>query len=303
MGIAIILPKILFTDSNLGKVTLVGNVPVAGVSIDSHSSYIGTEANLNVLFSPTNTTQRNVEWSIISGGSYASIDSETGVLSINSNANKSPVTVKVTSLDNPSLTDTKPLIVSYSEAKIVELEYIGTDGYVDLGVTANNTVEIDITYLLPNIQLGSNERQAPFWCYDTYIIHQPGNDINVRMPNGSRRFAFDNSKQRVYYQSSHYVRQIDNVIDDGGYYSNTSQYDDSYNMTLCGTLWESHTRKRTDIYSVIIYKDGTKIFDIIPVLVDGVPMFLDKVDLNLYSINGSTEIAYMAKGESTEKKI
>lgn len=121
MGIAIIVPDISFADANLGKVNISGSgevpevpgVPVQELRIVAEDSYTGTNAQLSVSYIPTNTTQRGVDWSIVSGSNYASINHNTGKLTILEGASNSNITVRVVSLFNSEISATKSLFVSY----------------------------------------------------------------------------------------------------------------------------------------------------------------------------------------------
>lgn len=114
MGLAIIVPSICFEDANLGKVTLNGNVPIKGLYINLKDYYFSTEGiDLKCSYLPANTTQRNVVWSIESGSEYASISGST--LTISSGAKNNNVTVKCTSVSNPTVTAEKTIVVTYGE--------------------------------------------------------------------------------------------------------------------------------------------------------------------------------------------
>lgn len=124
MGIALIVPDISFADENLGKVTLTGNIPITGLSITGPDSAIGAAdaATFVPAFTPINTTQRGVQWSVVSGSNYASIDNSTGALSILSGASGAPVTIRVTSLDNNTIFAEKTISVTYSGSGFIPLE-------------------------------------------------------------------------------------------------------------------------------------------------------------------------------------
>lgn len=112
MGVAIIVPGISFADANLGKVNISGDVPVQALIIKGDSSYTGINAQLSVSYLPISTTQRNVEWSIVSGNEYASINS-SGLLTIKRGTNAGRVNVKVVNTDNPNVYANKEIVVTY----------------------------------------------------------------------------------------------------------------------------------------------------------------------------------------------
>lgn len=88
-------------------------VPIESIEIEGNNSVIGVESLYTCRFNPENTTDRNVIWSIIEGGQYAIIDSKTGMLYVKQNANNNQVVIKVTSIDNPEISNTKTIICSY----------------------------------------------------------------------------------------------------------------------------------------------------------------------------------------------
>jgi len=57
-----------------------------------------------------------VRWEIVSGGSYAAIDSSSGQLTIFESANNTPVTIKATSAYNDSIYDIKEVVLTYKRS-------------------------------------------------------------------------------------------------------------------------------------------------------------------------------------------
>jgi hypothetical protein len=90
-GIAIVIPGADFSGNNLGSVTFLENSDVTGIAITANSSYSGTTFTPTATYTPANTLQQGCTWSIISGGSYATIDSSTGVVTILSGASSSTI--------------------------------------------------------------------------------------------------------------------------------------------------------------------------------------------------------------------
>lgn len=115
MGLAVIIQGADFSSENIGQVTFLKEVDVTGITINANSSYTGVSAQLSATYEPFNTNQKGVTWEIISGGSYARIHANTGLLTILEGANASQVTVKATSTFNPSITATKTIAVTYKE--------------------------------------------------------------------------------------------------------------------------------------------------------------------------------------------
>lgn len=126
MGSVIIIPN-FFPPDNLGKVTLKNVVPVESIGIVGDATVTGTTATYEASFTPSTTTQRSVTWSVESGGTYATINANTGVLTILQGANNSPVTIKATSTADATIYATKTLSVTYHEESSVQLIYSQVD--------------------------------------------------------------------------------------------------------------------------------------------------------------------------------
>lgn len=89
-------------------------VALTGLSVsgDSTVGNAGNKAQYNVEYTPSNTTQRGVIWSVTSGSAYASID-ESGLLTVKSGANGNAVTIRATSKENSSIYAEKTVTVTY----------------------------------------------------------------------------------------------------------------------------------------------------------------------------------------------
>jgi hypothetical protein len=89
-------------------------VALTGLSVfgDSTVGNAGNKAQYNVEYTPSNTTQRGVIWSVTSGSAYASID-ESGLLTVKSGANGNAVTIRATSKENTSIYAEKTVTVTY----------------------------------------------------------------------------------------------------------------------------------------------------------------------------------------------
>ncbi|MDO4802204.1 MAG: Ig-like domain-containing protein [Prevotellaceae bacterium] len=114
MGIAIFVPGVSFADNNLGKVTIKENdVPVTGISIvgESEVKNENNSAKYDVYYTPSNTSQKGVSWSIVSGSEFAAID-QSGRISV---VGDGDVTIKATSKVNPNITAEKNIHVETSD--------------------------------------------------------------------------------------------------------------------------------------------------------------------------------------------
>ena len=121
MGIAIILKDSDFSSLNLGKVELEKKVDVLrSIAILAEDSYSGSTAQLHCAFEPLNTTYNSVKWSIVEGGDYASIDTDSGLLVIKTGASNNNVKVRETSIHSSSIVVTRVVnkVYSYEDAPI-----------------------------------------------------------------------------------------------------------------------------------------------------------------------------------------
>lgn len=142
MGIAIIVPNCDFSDANLGKVTLTGFVPVAALSINGESSVIGSSAKYSVAYTPANTSEKRVRWSIESGNEYAVINSETGNMTILPGADNEEVVIKATSVFDSTVYATKAVTVTFSATDplvIMDGMALVSDGTAYLNAAENFT--------------------------------------------------------------------------------------------------------------------------------------------------------------------
>ena len=124
-GIALIVNGADFSARNLGKITFLENKPITGLKIELPSSIEGDVYRIIPMFTPIDTTERNLFWEITDGQSYASID-QNGNLTIKSSATGNRITVKVTSVDNTSLSSTVSTNVKYKkEVPLESMSIIG----------------------------------------------------------------------------------------------------------------------------------------------------------------------------------
>lgn len=78
---------------------------------------VSNTAQFQVTYSPSNTTQRSITWSVVSGSDYASIDGN-GKLTVKSNAKGNEVKVRATSTDKPNIYAEKSVNVTYFSADV-----------------------------------------------------------------------------------------------------------------------------------------------------------------------------------------
>ena len=99
-------------------------IPLTAITLSGPGTVGGTSntAQYSAILAPSDTTQRNVTWSIVAGDPYASID-QTGKLTVKSGASDSSVTVRATSADNPAVFGQKTVTVTYNSGIGVTVSY------------------------------------------------------------------------------------------------------------------------------------------------------------------------------------
>lgn len=206
MGLAIIIPSISFEDANLGKVTIGGNVPIKNLYINIEDSYTGTLVNLKCSYSPVNTTQRNVVWSIESGSEYASINGS--VLQILSNANNSSVVIKCTSVENPNINTSKIVKLTYFNkegSNYVLYDWLKTDSnnasYVNIGKLGRNDKLTIIGKTLdfqpisaPSAIFGVSDANIN-WIYNIFFSH----NNNTKLGNNNSEYTANIYSQNLEF--------------------------------------------------------------------------------------------------------
>ena len=95
------------------------DIDITGLGILGPSTVndVSNTAQFQVTYSPSNTTQRSVTWSVVSGSDYASIDGN-GKLTVKSNAKGNVVKVRATSTDKPNIYAEKSVNVTYFSAEV-----------------------------------------------------------------------------------------------------------------------------------------------------------------------------------------
>ena len=108
-GIAIVLENADFSQKNIGQVNFITDVPVEGISITGAPSYGDTEVTLGIEYTPVGTSQRGVDWSVVSG---AATINQVGVL-VPDTLVDTDVVVSAVSKFNPNVYATKNVSFSY----------------------------------------------------------------------------------------------------------------------------------------------------------------------------------------------
>ena len=290
MGVAIIIPGVVFTE-NLGKVTLVGGgssgggdvaVEVKSIAI-SGSDTVNTETNratYSVAYTPTNTTQKGVTWSLESGGEYAAID-QSGVLTVKGSGS---VTIKAVSKHNAAVTAKKVVSVVFYEVQegdeYTELEYVGTKGGNYL--QTNTIMESVYQKLIVKAKLPTASYQGT--TVRQFILHD-GSSCNMGNTYKEKIFAatlpFRQAKTTavvngvVEFTISQYSCEFTVDGSAATITPNGIKTPSTTPVMLFSNNNSSFVHERVDIYSFRLERDGNAIIDLKPVLKDGVPCFHD----------------------------
>lgn len=287
MGKAIIIPDLDFSNAGFGRVTIP--VLLTGLSINGNDSYIGSSAQLTVTYTPSNTSQRNVNWSIVSGSQYANINSQNGFLSILVGARNSAVVVRATSTDNSSIYAEKTITVTYSDSSVTLLEWIytGRNNYVDTGVKLNNDYNYEIKAEFTN---GINSdaffvRDTSEFCarYFSGLNYGAGATKTIQISGTdvyTIRFGTpaDSSKIEVVANET--------IVSE---WTRTSAETTNNVKLYCATINGSkNSANPAKIYYFKVFDNtdnNNLVLSLVPVRRNGTPCFMDEVSGNFYDIN------------------
>lgn len=307
MGVAIIIPGVVFTE-NLGKVTLGGgggdvDVEVESISI-SGSATVNTSSNkatYSVDYTPTNTTQKGVTWSLESGGEYATIDS-MGTLTVKGSGS---VTIKAVSKYNEAVTAKKVVSVVFNEVQegneYTELEYVGTKGGNYL--QTNTIMEIGHKLIL-KAKLPAASYQAT--TVRQFILHDGqscsvSNTYKEKIFSATLPFRSARTTAPVNGVIEFTISQYDCTLTVDGSAATITPNDIKKSSTTPVMLFSnnnsSFVHERVDIYSFRLEKDGVAAIELKPVLKKGIPCFRDTVSGKFLYITGSNSIYYATKTE------
>lgn len=307
MGVAIIIPGVVFTE-NLGKVTLDGGggdvtVEVESIAI-SGSATVNTSSNkatYSVAYTPTNTTQKGVTWSLESGEEYATIDS-MGTLTVKGSGS---VTIKAVSKHNTAVTAKKVVSVVFNEVhesdEYTELEYVGTKGgnYLQTNTIMAAGQKLILKAKLP---AASNTSTAA----RQFILHDGkscsmGNTYKENLFAATLPFRAARTSAIVNGLVEFTISQYScEFTVDGSAVTITPDITRTPSTTpvmLFSNNNSSFVHERVDMYSFRLEKDGSAVIELKPVLKKGVPCFRDTVSGKFLYITGSNSIYYATKTE------
>lgn len=295
MGTAIIIPSISFDDT-YGKVTLVGNRAPDSIHIISDNSYTAYEVQLSVRYEPVNTTLRGIVWSVVSGNEYASIDSN-GVLSINSNASSSDVTIRAVSSADGAVFDEKTVTVSYYNP-ITIIEKVSVSGNPTLNTHCalyDDTYSVEMKYKIT----GAPGHAGTLWgTLDEHSTAYAEDNTNIIVD-----FVADNDRRPITVGSIIYYRAptslnsivvdeffVDHMLRDGNQVTINSSYF-GLGFEVSNEIYILHPTASymfvgIDIYYFKIKKAGVVMHDFRAANNDGVYGFYDIISNNFISNTG-----------------
>lgn len=136
MGLAVIVPDISFAGSNIGQVTPISPTPLTALAIDGPSAIVTPETTgqYSVIYTPSDTSEKGVSWSVVEGAGIASIDSN-GLLSVSGTGT---IKIRATSSIRPSIYAEKTIITqAYTPLEDLtdRLNFPQSGGYYVTGIT------------------------------------------------------------------------------------------------------------------------------------------------------------------------
>lgn len=315
MGVAIIIPGVTFTE-NLGKVTLVdgggsggGDVVVKVESIAiSGLATVNTASNkatYSVAYTPANTTQKGVTWSLESGGEYATIDS-SGTLTVKGSGS---VTIKAVSKHNAAVTTKKVVSVVFNElhesGEYTELEYVGTKGgnYLQTDIIMEDYQKLILKAKLPAVSNPSTSARQ-------FVLHD---GKNCSVSNTYKEKVFSATLPFRYARASSLANGVveftistsdcELTVDGSAATINptAAKTPSTTPIMLFSNNNSSFVHERVDLYSFHLEKNRLAVIELKPVLKDGVPCFRDTVSGKFLYITGSNIIYYATKTEPNKE--
>lgn len=96
------------------------NVQPTEMSVQKNLQYYSNKVMLKSNLQPLNTNKNDIEWSIVEGDNYCSINASTGELTIDSSAITQMVKVRAKSVSNPSLIEEREIVLTHREQPIID---------------------------------------------------------------------------------------------------------------------------------------------------------------------------------------
>lgn len=314
MGTAIIIPKISFADSDMGKVTISTERPLEGLAIYGPDTVYDetNQAQYYIKYFPAGTTERGIVWSIYSGSEYATINASTGVLTVLNGADEDTVVIKATSSENSSIIAYKTVTVStHIPHTIIPLSYIAADGlrYVDTGIDSAADLVVKADFKIANITINNTT--------DRQFVYSDTSNVTTSYSRKWNIFAVNyTGASKSYTLVSFYDRGLVTSSPSGSTLLNKTTGQQvtltQTGSTLTGAFGRlylfsgrnsSQTYKKVSVYGFEVVKGTTQLVNLSPVLYDGVPCYHDSVSGSYIQISGESGSIWYATEEAPNTEI
>lgn len=259
---------------SLGSITLSGNTPPSSLTIVGPDTASGSfrAAKYSIKYFPASASDRAVDWSITSGGQYASIDAQ-GELTIYHGANSSSVTIQASLHSDSTISATKTISVSFPAlpAEYQDVEYLEGDGdaYIDLGFKAhlaNDSAMLKCQVAADTaFYVGANDNSTRqfYFCnigakaaqigYAKCVVYTSSKYSSSKICNDGlpHVFHFDGSARKFFFDGS--------LVGDSYVTNNNETYG---NMKLFGTSFNGNFVMK--IYSYMHFRYGEIYMNCVP---------------------------------------
>jgi len=98
------------------------SVPLITLNIIGDSNIINNKYQFSASYNPVNTTEKLVSWSIVQGSNYATINANTGLLTVLSGTTSETITIRATSSFNTAIYADKTIVVT--NPYLIEVENV-----------------------------------------------------------------------------------------------------------------------------------------------------------------------------------
>lgn len=120
------------------------NVQPTEMSVQKNLQYYSNKVMLKSNLQPLNTNKNDIEWSIVEGDNYCSINASTGELTIDPSAITQMVKVRAKSVSNQNLIEEREIVLTHREQPIIE------DLNLDINISglqaSYNFIDTETTY-------------------------------------------------------------------------------------------------------------------------------------------------------------
>ena len=309
MGRAIIVSDVDFSQSGLGTVTINGVVPVLGLKIKGPAEF-DDQAQFSVSYYPLSTTQKGVTWSVLEGGTKATIDPSTGILTVVPDSGGGSVKIKATSVVDSNVFAVFDTIANESGSQPLPVEGRRLQGFDNAYLNAtkyysgskvfpygDTTFEID--FICPSTRTAARSIYGGMlandttgqWIHGVILASSANNAFRIDDYNktGDTRPSFTQSVgHRIKYTRTgrNYSVDIDGTVSTGVVGSGTMVTPleiylfAGYNNNG-GTISAVNIADGTQIYSAKMTMNGDDVFDLFPAEWNGVVGMWDRVSRKL----------------------